>query len=371
MDAGGIYFFADWRENTPFGPRPDYGRQEIRDYIVGNAELWLSEFHADGLRWDSVVNMRQGQNGSQTQTIDQGWPLLQSINEATHALAPGAIQIAEDLQEDALITQTVPNAGAGFDSQWDPAFYYPITSALTTVNDSDRDMNAVSGAISYSYNGQATERLIYTENHDQAAPQNGGERLAQAICPGLAADCLVFAEKRTTLGAAVLLTTPGIPMLFQGQEFVEDTPFPYDQTVGIDWSKQTRYAGIVQLYTDLIHLRENSAAMTAGLSGNNLNVFHVDNTAKVVAYHRYDKGGAGDDVVVVTNFANTAVSNYAIGFPRPGVWHVRFNSDSTIYSSLFGGTASADVTTMATPADGLNQSGVVAVGTYSVIILSQ
>jgi 1,4-alpha-glucan branching enzyme len=369
--AGGIYFYTDWREETGFGPRPDFGRQAVRDYIVDNAEQWLQEYRADGLRWDSTVNIRMAKNSSgQMVNIDNGWPLLQRATDTCHG-QPGKIQIAEDLQGDSAITSPTSGGGAGFDSQWAPEFFYPMKSALTAVDDSQRDMNAVAGAIDHSYGGGATTRVIFTENHDQVAPQNGGERLSQAICPGLTDGCKYYAEKRTTLGAAVLMTSPGIPMLFQGQEFVEDTPFPFDQAQGIDWTKESTFSGIVQLYADLIHMRLNAGKTTGGLSGDGLNAFHVNNGAKVVAYHRWSQGGPGDDVVVVANFSNVAFPSYIIGFPRVGAWHVRFNSDWSGYSPDFGDAPSNDVTAAAPGQDGLGYQGSVGIGPYTAIVLSQ
>jgi 1,4-alpha-glucan branching enzyme len=160
-------------------------------------------------------------------------------------------------------------------------------------------------------------------------------------------------------------------MLFQGQEFVDDTPFPFGRDVGIDWSKSTTFSGITQMVTDLIHLRRNWNAQTRGLSGNNVNVFHVNNAAKVVAYHRWANGGPGDDVVVVANFSNVAFASYDLGLPRGGQWHVRFNGDWNGYSPDFANTASNDPWASDGGKDGLSFHGSVGVGPYSVVILSQ
>jgi 1,4-alpha-glucan branching enzyme len=364
---GGIYFYSDWRKDTGFGPRPDYGRPQVRDFVVDNAMEWLQEFQVDGLRWDSTINIRQA-NGVD---IDQGWPLLQRINDTTHGAQPWKIMIAEDLQQNAWVTRPTSAGGAGFDSQWETEFFYPMKDTLLAIDDGQRDMNRVAYAVTHSYNGQATQRVIFTENHDQVAPQNGTQRLAQSICPGMTASCVFYAEKRTSLGAAIAMTSPGIPMIFQGQEFVDDTPFPFGRAQGIDWSKQATFAGIVQMYADLVHLRRNANDVTRGLTANNVNVFHVDNGAKVVAYHRWDQGGAGDDVVVVANFSNVPYPSYRIGFPRGGTWHVRFNGDWNGYSPRFASTPSNDTAASGGGQDGLGFSGSVGVGPYSVVILSQ
>jgi 1,4-alpha-glucan branching enzyme len=214
--------------------------------------------------------------------------------------------------------------------------------------------------------------LIFTENHDEVAPQNGGkQRLSEEICPGLVASCRFYAQKRAMLGLSLLLTAPGIPMLFQGQEFADNTPFPFGRGLGIDWAKKEAYPGLVTMTRDLIALRRNRSGTSKGLSGNKVNVFHVNNTNKLVAYHRWDSGGAGDDVVVVANFSNDAFPSYELGLPRAGIWKVRFNGDAKVYSPDFKDTESQDISVQNAPKDGLNHKGRVGIGPYSVVVLSQ
>ena len=90
------------------------------------------------------------------------------------------------------------------------------------------------------------------------------------------------------------------------------------------------------LYRDLIRLRRNWFNQTRGLRGQQINVHHVNNTDKMIAFHRWENGGPGDDVVIVANFGNRSYDSYALGFPRAGDWRVRFNSDWQGYSADFG-----------------------------------
>jgi 1,4-alpha-glucan branching enzyme len=158
-------------------------------------------------------------------------------------------------------------------------------------------------------------------------------------------------------------------MLFQGQEFLEDVWF-HDEDP-LDWSRTRTYAGIVTLYRELIRLRRNWHDTTRGLRGQHVNVFHVNNRDKLIAFHRWDRGGPRDDVIVVANFANRAYDSYALGFPRSGSWRVRFNSDWNGYSADFGNHFSYDTTAHGEARDALPASGNIGVGPYSVIILSQ
>jgi 1,4-alpha-glucan branching enzyme len=125
------------------------------------------------------------------------------------------------------------------------------------------------------------------------------------------------------------------------------------------------------MYRDLIRLRRNWFDDTRGLCGQSVNVYHVNNTDKVVAFHRWDQGGAGDDVVVVLNFANRQYAGYTLGFPRGGIWHVRLNSDWNGYSSDFSNAASDDVSANPASRDSMNFEGTIGLGPYTAIILSQ
>jgi 1,4-alpha-glucan branching enzyme len=98
-------------------------------------------------------------------------------------------------------------------------------------------------------------------------------------------------------------------------------------------------------------------------------VFHVHDGNKVLAYRRW--GGADDDVVVVANFANRRYTRYDIGLPKGGTWRVRVNTDDLKYSTDFGGSSSADIQALSQPRDGQPFTGPVALGAYSVVILTR
>lgn len=81
------------------------------------------------------------------------------------------------------------------------------------------------------------------------------------------------------------------------------------------------------MYRGLIRLRRNWFDTTRGLRGNNLNIHHINDTNKLIAYHLWQSGGAKDDCIVIANLGSTSYSSYNLGFPRAGAWRVRFNSD--------------------------------------------
>ena len=98
-----------------------------------------------------------------------------------------------------------------------------------------------------------------------------------------------FPRNAPPWAAALVLTAPGIPMLFQGQELLEDRWFQDKDP--IDWSRTEDEHGIFRMYRDLIALRRNRSGVTRGLCGQNIHIFHFDDEAKLLAFHRWDQAG--------------------------------------------------------------------------------
>lgn len=366
--GGGIFFYQDRRANTPWGnTRPDYGREEVRQFLTDNALMWFEEYHADGLRWDGTAFIRRigGNDGDPNGDIPEGWGLMQSINREVQQRFPGKISIAEDMQSDEGVTKQVDAGGAGFNAQWDSQFVHPVRSAIIGLDDNSRDIGAVVHAIEHRFDMDAFSRVIYTESHDEVA--NGRARVPEEIWPGKVDSW--FSKKRSTLGGALVLTSPGIPMLFEGQELLEDRWFQDSEP--IDWSRAEDQNGILRMYRDLIALRRNLRNLTRGLCGQNVSVFHCNHEAKVIAYHRWDRQGPGDSVVVVVNFRDNDLDDHVIGFPREGLWKTRFNSDSSAYGEDFANYPTPDVQAMQEEYDGLPCSGNVGIGPYTVAVFSQ
>jgi 1,4-alpha-glucan branching enzyme len=365
-DKGGIYFYNDWRALTPWGEtRPDYGRKEVREYIRDNALMWFQGFGVDGLRWDMTAFIRNvhGRNDDPDSDLPDGWRLMQWVNKEINKSKPGAFTIAEDLQNNAYLTRAQKDGGAGFSAQWAAPFVHAVRAALIAAEDTSRDMDAVRDAILHRYDLNAFERVIYTESHDEVA--NGKARVPEEVDPGKASSWA--AKKKSALGAVLVFTAPGIPMIFQGQEFLEDDWF-HDQDP-IDWTKKERFAGMLQLYKDLISLRLNRGGITKGLTGQEVDVHHVNHDQKIIAYHRWD--GPRDSAVIVANFSAHSLKDYAIGLPAAGQWIVCFNSDSRSYDQEFGDFGSSSVYAEETGKDDFPAQGRINIAAYSALILSQ
>ncbi len=362
---GGIYFFNDHRSSTPWGEtRPDYGRNEVRQYIFDNAMMWLEDFRADGLRYDMTLYIR-AKDHDPNNAIEEGFTLLQWLNSEVSTRFPGKITIAEDLQNNPKLTEKTEYGGGAFDAQWDAAFVHPVRDVITEIDDRNRSLESVKNAIYNKYNLDVFARVIYTESHDEVA--NGKQRIVSEIDPSDEPNR--YAIKRSTLGACLVMTAPGIPMLFQGQEFLCEGWF--DDSQPLDWNRAAKYAGIVALYRDLIRLRTNFSGTSAGLSGQHVHISHCSEIDKILVMHRWKEHGINDDMIVVFKFSEGSCERVDIGLPFGGEWSVRFNSDVELYSSEMDGTELAFVTAVQSPLDGCDFSASIAIGPYACLILSR
>jgi 1,4-alpha-glucan branching enzyme len=331
-NMGGIYFYNDWRAETPWGnTRPDFGRPEVQQYILDNVAMWVHDCRVDGLRVDSTIYIRnvKGSNNDPAHDLPEGWQLLQQINSIARKIKPSLLTIAEDVADNDYIVKPIREGGAGFISQWELNFPGVLREALKTNDPEAIDIAGICGELSRRYNNQWLSRVIYTDSHDSAA--NGSARLNEVISPKCADN--LFARQQSLIAATILLTTPGIPMIFQGQEFMQVGEF--NDWQGLDWNRTVRFFGIIDAYKYLIALRKNSHNLTAGLIGPNINLTHIDEANKVIAYHRWQEGGPLDDTMVIINFSNRQFDSYELGFPRNGSWKVRFNSTWEGYSKDF------------------------------------
>lgn len=358
---GGIYFYNDWRAETPWGnTRPDFGRREVSQYIIDNVKMWLHDCHIDGLRVDSTIFIRnvKGQNNNPSTDLPEGWQLLQRINDVALKIKQSAVTIAEDVGGNEYITKPQSEGGAGFMAQWALGFPQALREALYSDQPSQVNMTGVCAELGQRFNNDAWQRVIFSDSHDSAA--NGSARLNEVIAFGKSAG--LFARKQSLIAAGLLLTIPGRPMLFQGQEFMQGGSF--NDWQGLNWKNADSCNGIILAYKHLIDLRKNKFGQSAGLTGQLANLFHVDEDNKVIAYHRWLDGGAGDDVVVIVNFGNVLHQEYELNMPRNGIWKVRFNSSWKGYSRDFKGIEVQDV---------LVESGaaLLVLPPSSIIILSQ
>jgi 1,4-alpha-glucan branching enzyme len=382
-DQPGIYFYDSPPElaESAFGPRPDYSQSQVRSLIRDSVAMFINEYKVDGFRWDFTKAMRGIVDGSFNVVSDlpDGVSLLQEINSTMLAVNPDVISIAEDLAGDGRLVLPVsgtsgdPNDGFGFDTQWNPSFHFLVVGQLTQTNDAALDMQVIATALNADFT-----RLHYIESHDEVWEINEKDRVPTRIDPANPES--LRARKMSALGAGALLTSEGMPLIFQGSEILDiggnDGDNSWNDNEPIDFSRLSDpdIAGFRDLYSDLIALRRNLGGATAGLLGDQTTSISIDNTSKAIAYIRTNGSTApGNSVVVLMNFSNTPYAGgYDIGLPAAGQWFEVFNSDNTRYGTDFGGIGVGQtVNTTSNPLHGYPQRGTIAIGARSMVILSQ
>lgn len=319
----GYYFWGDDRRETPWGARPDYSRKEVRRFILDSVAMWMNEYRLDGLRLDSTSYLRNlDGNDNATRDIESAWKLLQEITALVHRLRPGSIVIAEDTGSNEWLTKSTSDGGAGCDAQWRLNFPEALYQALGIEARYPADIKQ---ELAHTYNGDPFARVLFSDSHDTAS--NG--RTNEIVAPHRGED--THAQQELLLANTVVLTAPGIPMLLQGQEFVQDGAF--NDWNDLDWEHTELHSSIVDAHRDLISLRLNSDQSSGGLTSRNISLFHVNDKDRVFGYHRWHAGGPGDDVIVILNFGDTTFPEYIVELPVAGSWQVSFCSEQYIDSA--------------------------------------
>jgi 1,4-alpha-glucan branching enzyme len=326
-DRGGIYFYNDERGDTPWGGRPDYGRAEVRQFILDNVTMWLSEYKLDGLRIDSTIYMRntEGTDGDSAHDIPEAWSLMQEITHLAHQLNPSALVIAEDAASSPDITNGRDANGAGFDAQWALGFPHAIRDAFGLKSNHAQSLDS----LVYQLEHASFSHVTFSDSHDTAA--NGSKRLNQEEV--ILHTNTKNALKKQLLAATITMTTPGIPLLLQGSEFLQ--PGAFNDWQALDWDRAEHYNGITLAHRHLIDLRLNRHATTKGLTGPSIAIIHRNDKQMVVGYHRWTNGGSNDDVIVVANCGESELIDYHFELPHDGDWHDIFYTAWNGYSSQF------------------------------------
>jgi 1,4-alpha-glucan branching enzyme len=292
---GGIYFAGN---NTQWGPAPDWGRAEVRDYIKDNTRYWLRDFHLDGLRWDVTAEIKNKQNGA-------GWNAMRDIVSTLKQEFPGRIQICENLPyEKPVVEGDAGSPNGGFHAGWWVDFNHKLQEAFKRGKDADL------GEAKLGINGgdysHVTKRVVYAISHDEA--RNGRAYLTTEF--GGRGNWDARAKARAM--GALLFFTPGIPMLWQGEEFAQDDWFNDDFEHAPNWRYETDTEGsqMKQLYRDAITLRwRHDVLRTGGLEWT-----HEDPN-RILAFRR-DAGN--QSILVVVNFSDTSYGPFNYGVSTGG-----------------------------------------------------
>ncbi|MBU0678872.1 MAG: alpha amylase C-terminal domain-containing protein [Verrucomicrobia bacterium] len=312
--GGDIYFYEETDHGlsmTPWGPRPDFSVPSVRRFVKDNATMWLKEYHVDGFRWDSTVNIRAYDEGQKP--IPEGSSLLEELNSFIRKDFSGRWSIAEDSVDI-----------GSFHASWQYSFHHRMMPLLAAKSDAERSVGVLSEIIAHQ---PQMDRVIYTDNHDEAGRINSQFRIATDIDPENPSSDK--ARRLSGLGSLITLTSPGIPLLFMGNEMQEDGDFHDDKP--LTWGNWRKHSGFVKLHHDLIHLRRNLEKAGPGFQGKECRIAHMNEGLGLLVYWRWHKKSPGDKMVVAVNMSGKHQADESIIFPSPGTWVQRLYSDWSIY----------------------------------------
>ena len=304
-----------------------YWKQEVRQFLIDNAKMFLQEYHVDGFRYDQVTVIDED-GGS------EGWRFLQDLTNTLRFIKPQAINIAEYWRDDqSWVMRDTAQGGAGFDAVWHPGIRSAVRNLLAQAAQGQSahvSMNTLRDSL-YRPNGfSASWRAVqHLENHDRQRQENSNDREPRiAALADSTSSRSWYARSRARVANGLLLTAPGIPMMFMGQEFLEDKYWSDspDSNALIWWEglqHDPHMANHRRFTQELLKLRREQPA----LRGEAINVFHVHEENRVIAWHRWLEG-VGKDIVIIANLNESTFSNYQIGMPQGGHWDELFNSDA-------------------------------------------
>jgi len=301
---------------------------DVRQFIINCASYYVEEFHVDGFRYDEISALLSMNVGS-------GWSFCANLTDTLRFLKPRLLQNAEYWpseysQPRTSIVAPTSSGGTGFDALQHDGLRGAIRSALQQASQGQNasvDFDAIAANLFPPDLPRAWQAVTCVENHDVV--QAGRDPRIPTLADG-SNHRSWYARSRSRFAAGLLLTAPGIPQLFMGQEFLEDKQWNCDPAdsahliwwAGLETGGDTAMVNHLRFTQDLIRLRWNQLA----LRGENVNAFHVHDENRVIAFHRWLEG-TGNDVIVVATLAETTWYDYAIGFPYPGTWAEIFNSD--------------------------------------------
>ncbi len=308
--AGGLVF-AYWNDN-------------VKQFLIDNALMFLTEYHCDGFRYDEV-SVIKNEGG------EHGWLFCKYVTDTCRHVKPQAIHIAECWPVQEAIVRPTRLAGAGFDATQNDGLREAIRSALgqaASGSHSFVDMDRLAREVASPILDNKWRAVQCSENHDIV--YKGREWRIPRIADSTNSRSW-YARSRSRVALGLTLTAAGIPNLFMGQEFLEDKQW-HDQAGGphqIYWQGVEHDKAMIDFLRftrELLAVRKG----IKGLRGDGCNVYHVHNGNRVLAFHRWVPS-AGHDVVVVASLNESTLHGYELGFPGTGHWREAFNSD--VYDS--------------------------------------
>ena len=305
-------------------------KNDVCQFLIDNALYFIGEFHVDGFRYDEISDLI-------SMNCDSGWTFCSNLTNTLRYVKPRLLQNAEFWPGEvgnypkswqSIVTPTTAG-GAGFDVVQHDGLRVAVRGAVEAASFGQSaaiNCDAIASNLYPQGFAHGWQAVPCVENHDIV--KVGTDLRIPALADGSNHESW-YARSRSRFATGLLLTAPGIPQIFMGQEFLEDKQWSWDPTssnviwwAGLNPGVDTARADHLRFTQDLIRLRWNYPA----LRGDNVNPFHVHDQNRVIAFHRWLEG-TGQDVIVVATLAEDTWYNYGIGFPFAGPWREVFNSD--------------------------------------------
>src|SRR6266480_2315459 len=338
FDGTHLYEYADPRkgEHKEWGTYVfDYGRPEVRNFLIASALFWLREYHIEGLRVDAVASMlyldysrepgewvpnRYG-GREHLEAVD----FLRQLNEAVYAEQPGTLTIAEESTDWPMVTRPTYMGGLGFSLKWNMGWMHDMLDYMSLDPVYRRyHQNSITFSLMYAYN----ENFVLPLSHDEVVY---GKKSLLSKMPG---DLWQkFANLRAFYG--YMWGHPGKKLIIMGSEFGQWQEWNYTQS--LDWhllepSSDAHHAQLQQYLRDLNLLYQREPALSAldyDSAGFSWIDFH-DSDNCVVSFIRRSKN-VDDTLLFVSNFTPVPRHGYRLGVPNPGQYYELINSDATRY----------------------------------------
>jgi 1,4-alpha-glucan branching enzyme len=343
FDGSALYEHADPRR----GAHPDwgtlvfnYGRPEVRNFLVANALWWLRSFHVDGLRVDAVASMlyldysrKPGEwipNAYGGNDDPEAIAFLRELNEVTHGRVPGVLMAAEESTAWPGVSRPTSAGGLGFGFKWNMGWMH---DTLEYFKNDPVHRRYHHGTLTFSLLYAFTENFILPLSHDEVVHGKGsllskmpGDRWQQ------------LANLRALY--AFMWAHPGKKLLFMGGELAQEQEWSHERS--LDWHllDDPGHAGVQSLVRDLNHsYRDEPALWECDFDPSGFQWLEAnDGDSNVIAFSRFS--GDGERVLVcVCNFSAVARADYRVGLPRGGAWREVLNSDAAVYGGSNVGNA--------------------------------